>query len=92
MISSTLFRPRLAETLAIAAPGIAHDVHNSVVDVEPGLCVVAHVPGKHAMVYDTGSGRGGCLQAVRWLVREKVIDPMVLSHCDIDHIPETQLQ
>ncbi len=90
MISSTLFRICMAGTLALAAPAIAQDAHIRVVDVGPGLCVVAQIPGKHAMVYDTGPGGGGCLAAVRELVPDKVIDLMVLSHSDIDHIRETQ--
>jgi competence protein ComEC len=69
-----------------SAPAIGQEAYLRVVDVGAGLCVVATVPGGHAVVYDTGAGAKLCGDAVTELVPAKQIDLLVLSHSDIDHI------
>lgn len=51
----------------VVAPGAASAEHAyiRVVDVGAGLCVVAVVPGGHAMLYDAGRGQPRCRNAVR---------------------------
>ena len=72
--------------LATGSDASAQDAYLRVVDVGAGLCVVAIVPGEHAMVYDAGRGYARCLAAVDELVPGARIDLMVLSHSDADHI------
>lgn len=69
-----------------SAPAFAEDAVLRVVDVGAGLCVVAVVPGGHAMVYDTGRGYQRCLDAVEEMIPGTSIDLLVLSHSDDDHI------
>lgn len=70
-----------------AAQSSADDAVIRVVDIGPGLCVVAAVPGGHGMVFDAGP-QGGvrCQAAVRELLPGRRLDLFVLSHSDIDHI------
>jgi len=80
--------PRRAPSMAARGFAFAStDVYVRIVDVGPGLCAVAVVPGGHAMVYDAGhwSGRH-CLQAVRELLPDRDIDLLVISHSDADHL------
>jgi competence protein ComEC len=72
--------------MAWSAAASGQDAYLRVVDVGAGLCVVALVPGGHAMVYDTGASAQVCGDAVAELVPSRKIDLMVLSHSDIDHI------
>jgi beta-lactamase superfamily II metal-dependent hydrolase len=76
----------LAASPAIAQPS-AGDAIVRVVDIGPGLCVVAAVPGGHGMVFDAGPrGATRCTAAVRELIPGRRLDLFVLSHSDIDHI------
>ncbi|MCP4088462.1 MAG: MBL fold metallo-hydrolase [Gammaproteobacteria bacterium] len=66
------------------------DVYVRVVDVGQGLCCIAKMPGDYFMVYDAGNykdkGRTA-MEAIRELINEdKVIDLLVLSHTDSDHL------
>ena len=74
--------------IALAAPALAQEARVRVVDVGAGLCVVAVVPGGHAMLYDAGRGQPLCRQAVQELVPGGRLDLVVLSHSDADHIRE----
>ncbi|WP_394692382.1 ComEC/Rec2 family competence protein [Hyphobacterium sp.] len=59
------------------------------VDVGPGLCVVGRLPGGHDFLYDAGHWVGSnCLAAVRELVTDGLIELVVISHSDADHIGE----
>jgi beta-lactamase superfamily II metal-dependent hydrolase len=76
----------LAASPAIAQPS-AGDAIVRVVDIGPGLCVVAAVPGGHGMVFDAGPpGATRCTAAVRELIPGRRLDLFVLSHSDSDHI------
>lgn len=60
-----------------------------VVDVGPGLCVVASFPGGHDLLYDAGHWESTtCRQAVRDMVADRTIELVILSHMDSDHIGE----
>ena len=75
--------------LSLRAP---NDVYIRVVDVGPGLCTVAKIPGDetdHYFVYDAGHWVGSnCLDAINEIVETEFIDVMILSHSDSDHIGE----
>lgn len=59
------------------------------VDVGPGLCVVGRLPGGQEFLYDAGHWQGSnCLAAVRELVTDGMIDLVVISHSDSDHLGE----
>ena len=67
-------------------PG-ANDAYVRVVDVGPGLCTITRIPGDHYMIYDAGHWNGDrCLEAAREIVSGGVIDLLVLSHSDADHL------
>lgn len=76
--------------LLILAQGLQpgpNDVYARVVDVGPGLCTITAAPGSHYMVYDAGHWLGGhCIRAAREIVEGEVIDLLVLSHSDGDHL------
>ena len=83
----------LAASLALlgASPASAQtrDVVVRVVDVGPGLCVLATIPGGHDFLYDGGHWRGsGCRRAVSEMVTDGVLDLLVISHPDGDHLGE----
>jgi beta-lactamase superfamily II metal-dependent hydrolase len=60
-----------------------------VVDVGPGLCVVASFPGGHDLLYDAGHWRSSsCRGAVAELVADGIIDLVIISHGDSDHLGE----
>ena len=85
----------LASLCATTFPGpasAADDAYLRIVDVGAGLCVIAIVPGGHAMIYDTGAGQKLCMAAVDELVpgNGAPVDLLVLSHSDIDHIGAAQ--
>ena len=75
------------EFIAEALDVDPEDVYVRIVDVGPGLCAVVRAPGDHFMVYDAGHWVGQhCLAAVRELVTTDVIDLLVISHSDGDHL------
>lgn len=79
----------VAVGLVCGAPAVsaqeAMEVH--VVDVGPGLCTVTEVPDGHYIVYDAGHWQGRrCIRAVEEIVEGEVIDLMVISHSDSDHL------
>jgi competence protein ComEC len=65
-----------------------NDLYIRIVDVGPGLCAVAIIPGGHVMVYDAGHWVGShCVDAVTELIADGgKIDLMVISHSDGDHL------
>ena len=71
-----------------AAFAQSSDAYLRVVDVGNGLCVVAHTPDGHSMLYDAGDRGQFCFKAVQEIVPEGVIDLVVLSHSDGDHVGE----
>lgn len=75
-------------TLFARDPSYAADAHLRVVDVGNGLCVVGRTPDGHAFVYDAGFRNELCRRAVRALVGNAVLDLVVLSHSDQDHIKD----
>lgn len=65
------------------------DVYLRVVDVGPGLCVVAKIPDGHHILYDGGHWQGKkCLAAVREIVGSGAIDLLIISHSDADHLSD----
>jgi len=80
--------PAGVEGLAMAALDVDDDdVYIRIVDVGPGLCAVVTVPGGHAMVYDAGHWNGQhCVRVVRELVTAEMINLMIISHSDADHL------
>ena len=75
--------PFIAEALDVDP----QDVYIRIVDVGPGLCAIIRAPGDHFMVYDAGHWVGQhCLAAVRELVTNDVIELLVISHSDGDHL------
>jgi len=62
-----------------------------VLDVGAGLCVLIKLPGDKYIVYDAGSdatlnGNRTLAQVKEYIPGGSVIELMVLSHCDADHI------
>lgn len=90
---------KLILMLALATPCLAltpgpDDLHVRVVDVGAGLCCIVRMPGDHYMVYDTGSWRTEAVDSAMAAIREiipayEVIDLLVLSHSDADHLAAT---
>jgi hypothetical protein len=81
----------LALTLGQATSAQAQDAQAviRIVDVGPGLCVVASFPDGYDLVYDAGHWNGsGCRDAVRDLVLDDRIELVILSHTDADHLGE----
>jgi competence protein ComEC len=77
----------------LSAPAAAldwgeNDLYVRFVDVGPGLCAVAIIPGGHTMVYDVGHWDGrNCATAVGELVpQDREIDLLIISHSDADHL------
>ncbi|MGD9964888.1 MAG: ComEC/Rec2 family competence protein [Hyphomonadaceae bacterium] len=79
----------------------AAEAYLRVVDVATGLCVVARTPAGQVMVYDTGPRGTRCLEGISDVIPSRasrraaapddaderpVIDLLVLSHSDGDHI------
>ena len=59
------------------------------VDVGPGLCIVGRFPGGQDFLYDAGHWVGSnCLNSVREIVQDGVIELVVISHSDSDHLGE----
>jgi competence protein ComEC len=56
-----------------------------VIDVGAGLCCVVKTPDDHYMIYDAGVG-SGTIKRIEKLIKTNVIDLLVLSHNDSDHI------
>lgn len=74
-----------------AAPSYAQSdaARIRVVDVGPGLCVVASFPGGHDLLFDAGHWRSTtCRSAVAELVQDRVLDLVIISHGDSDHLGE----
>lgn len=60
-----------------------------VVDVGGGLCVVAHTPDGYDVLYDAGHWQSSqCAAAVAELVEDDVLELVILSHSDSDHLGE----
>ena len=80
----------IAALILLAAPvrATAQSAYLRVVDVGAGLCVIAVTPDGHAMLYDAGRGQPLCRQAVDEIVTSDVLDLVVLSHSDSDHVRE----
>jgi beta-lactamase superfamily II metal-dependent hydrolase len=56
-------------------------------DTGPGLCVIVSIPGGHDFLYDAGHWEGrNCVNAVREVVTDRVIDLIIISHSDGDHL------
>lgn len=79
----------------------AAEAYMRVIDVATGLCVVARTPTGQVIVYDTGPPGARCLEGIRDVIpnrasrravapadpeRRPVVDLLVLSHSDEDHI------
>ncbi len=63
------------------------DLYVRVVDVGPGLCTITRVPGGRYMVYDAGHwSNKACLNGVRRVIEGEVIDLLIISHSDGDHL------
>lgn len=63
------------------------DAYVRVVDVGAGLCTITAAPGGRYMVYDAGHwSNRQCIDAVRDVVTTGVIDLLVISHADSDHL------
>lgn len=63
------------------------DVYVRVVDVGAGLCTITKVPGGGYLVYDAGHwSNQACLNAAREIVEGDVIDLLIISHSDGDHL------
>ncbi len=82
--------PATAAVLLVASSASAQ-LTVRVVDVGPGLCTMTEVPGpgsrSHYMVYDAGHWLGDrCIDAAREIVDGQVIDLLVISHYDSDHL------
>ena len=79
----------LASAQAIALDPGPNDVYVRVVDVGAGLCTVTEIPGGHYMVYDAGHWQSTqCFAAVQEIVDGDVIDLLIISHTDADHLGE----
>ena len=91
-------RPTLFALAALlpAAPARAavtvgpNDLYVRIVDNGPGLCAIVQTPGPHFMVYDTGHWQQGhaCVNAAESIIGENVIDLLVVSHSDGDHVAD----
>ena len=78
----------IATSATALEPG-PDDAYVRVVDVGSGLCTVTAIAGEHYMLFDAGHWTGDhCIKAVREIVGDKVIDLMVISHSDSDHLGE----
>ncbi|HYF51137.1 MAG TPA: MBL fold metallo-hydrolase [Planctomycetota bacterium] len=91
----------VALMISLPAAAQAAEAHMRVIDVGTGLCVVARTPAGQVMVYDTGPRGTRCLEGIRHVIPSRasrraaapddpqsrpVIDLLVLSHSDLDHI------
>jgi competence protein ComEC len=80
----------VVSALALAQPPGESDILVRVVDVGAGLCCVVKMPGNHYMIYDAGNytdGGAGAFEAISEIIpAESVIDLLVLSHSDADHL------
>jgi beta-lactamase superfamily II metal-dependent hydrolase len=60
-----------------------------VVDVGAGLCTVTEIPNGHYLIYDAGHWQSTqCLAAAREIVDGDVVDFLIVSHTDSDHLGE----
>lgn len=72
-------------------PG-GNTLYTRIIDSGAGLCTVTRFPGSHYMVYDTGhwNGQKTCDAGIKRVVSAgHVIDLLVLSHSDADHVSAT---
>ena len=75
-----------------AAPAQVEELQIRVVDVGAGLCTVTSAPsgtGRWYMVYDAGSSVWQfqeCFNAIEDFVEGNVIDLLIVSHPDTDHL------
>jgi len=73
----------------LSAPTLARQAEIRVVDIGPGLCVVAKFPRDYELLYDAGHWEGSnCYDAVAELVEDGHIEMVVISHPDSDHLGE----
>jgi beta-lactamase superfamily II metal-dependent hydrolase len=96
MTMKTILTLLLLATTALPALALdagPDDLYVRVVDVGAGLCCVVRMPGDHYMVYDTGNwadDAATAMAAVREIIpAHEVIDLLVLSHSDADHLAGT---
>jgi competence protein ComEC len=62
-----------------------------VVDVGAGLCTVTEIPNGHYLIYDAGHWQSTqCLAAAREIVDGDVVDLLIVSHTDSDHLGEAE--
>src|SRR5882672_7103594 len=66
--------------------GADTDVLVRVIDVGAGLCCVVKMPQDHFMIYDAGDGSKANDKITEVIPKNSVIDLMVLSHSDSDHL------
>ena len=80
----------LAMVLLMVCAPVSADVYTRVVDVGAGLCCVVAMPNGHYMIYDAGNFEDNgqtAITAIQEIIPEgSVIDLLVLSHCDADHL------
>ena len=88
-ISSANDAPGFPSTANESVPPSPEEALIRFVDVGPGLCVVGRFPDGQDLLYDAGHWVGSnCLNAVREIVTDSVIDLIVISHSDSDHLGE----
>jgi competence protein ComEC len=78
----------VAAVYASLSPAFAQEAYVRVVDVGPGLCVIAHTPDGYDLLYDAGFSGSHCADAVEAIVTDNHIELVILSHSDEDHIGE----
>jgi len=84
---STLLLLQSIEPVPALEPD-SNDTYTRIVDGGSGLCTVTSIPGPHFLVYDAGHWWGSeCIDAVREILGSNfIIDLMVISHTDADHL------
>lgn len=76
--------------LMISFNTLGSEFHLKVVDVGSGLCIVAKNTEGFTMLYDTGHWIGNhCYTGIKEYIDSDVINLLVLSHMDADHIGNT---
>lgn len=71
--------------LVFVSQVFAQEAFIRVVDVGPGLCCVAKLPGNHYLIYDAGLRDNAVAAIEQTIPLGSTIDLLVLSHCDFDH-------